>query len=67
MVAIKLSELKNGEYFTRKPVEFPEDRQVLIRNEYDRSTKKYSVTRFDDVNREMFLKGSTIVYTGFTF
>ena len=68
MVAIKLSELKKGEYFTRKPVEYPTDHQVLIRGEYDRTTKKYENPHFDDAwSNGVMLKGSTVVYTGFTF
>lgn len=62
-----LKELKQGEYFTLKPIECPTDRQVFIRGEYERSEKKYSCGRFDDISYERFLKGTTIVYTDFTF
>lgn len=67
MVAIKLSELKKGDFFTRKPLENPSEKQVLIRDNYDRTEKKFSCIHFDDICDEIFLKGSTVVYTGFTF
>ena len=67
MVAIKLSELKKGDFFTRKPCEYPSDKQVLIRDDYDRSSKKFSCIHFDDICNEIFLKGATVVYTDFTF
>lgn len=62
-----LKELKQGEYFTLKPIEYPTDRQVFIRGEYERSEKKYCCGRFDDISYCRFLKGTTIVYTDFTF
>lgn len=62
-----LKNLKNGEFFTRKPNEYPEDRQVLIRSNYCKENKKFSCYHFDDVNKEIFLKGETIVYTDFIF
>ena len=68
MVAIKLSELKKGEYFTRKPLEYPTDHQVLVRGDYDRSSKRYENPHFDDFGSNgVMLKGSTIVYTDFIF
>ena len=67
MKAIKLSELKKGEYFTRKPVEYPTEKQVLIKGDYCRQDKKYNACHFDDINAEIMLKGSTVVYTDFIF
>lgn len=62
-----LKDLKRGEFFTLKPVEYPRESQVYIRGEYDRSTKKYACSKFSDVNYERLLKGTTTVYTEFTF
>lgn len=68
MVAIKLSELKKGDFFTRKPVEYPTEKQVLIRGDYDRSTKRFENPHFDDAwSNGVMLKGSTVVYTDFIF
>ena len=62
-----LKEIKRGEFFTRKSIENPTESQVWIRGEYDREQKKYECTRFDDINRTIYLKGATTVYTEFTF
>lgn len=67
MKAITLKELKAGEWFTRKPIEEPKESQVFIRRDYCRQDKKYSCERFSDMNSEIFLKGSTVVYTDFIF
>lgn len=40
-----VKQLKQGEYFTRKPIAEPKENQVYIRGEYDRSTKKYICTK----------------------
>lgn len=62
-----IRELKKGDLFTLKPIDEPKASQVWVRGEYDRSTKRYSVTSWDDVNRERFLKGSHEAFTEFTF
>lgn len=62
-----IKELKKGEFFTIKPIENPTEKQVYIRGDYDRSTKKYSCGRFDDICYEREFKGDKVVYTGFTF
>ena len=41
MKAIKLKDLKQGEWFTRKPIEKPTEKQVFIRRDYIRQDKKY--------------------------
>ena len=41
--------------------------QVYIRGEYDRETKKYCCGKFSDSGYSRLLKGSTLVYTDFTF
>jgi len=41
--------------------------RVWIRGAYDRTTKRYSVTAWDDMNRETFKAKGTRVNVGFTF
>lgn len=67
MYAIQLKALKKGDFFTKKPIPYPTEKQVFIRGDYDRETKKYSCTKFSDFCAEQFLKGDTIVYTDFIF
>lgn len=65
MTAIK--DLKRGDFFTKKQIEYPTDRQVWVRGEYDRSLKAYECYRFDDVNAFCYISGKTLVYTDFIF
>ena len=60
-------DLKPGEWFTLKPIEEPKESQVYIRGEYDRSERKYECGKFSDISYSRYLKGSTPVYTDFTF
>ena len=66
---MKLKDLKRGEYFTRKPMheQAAKPLQVYIKEDYDRSTKKYWCQKWDDISKGMGLKGDTEVYTDFTF
>lgn len=67
MKKIKIKDLKKGDYFTLKEIEYPDEKQVYIKGDYERSEKKYSVYKFYDVNSERLLKGEKEVYIGFTF
>ena len=67
MKQVMLKELKKGDFFTLKEIEYPEDRQVWVRGDYERSEKKYSCYKFWDTNHESFKKGTTKVWTDFTF
>lgn len=62
-----LKEIKNGDLFTLKPVEEPKETQVYIKGEYDRTEKKYNCGKWSDISYSRLLKGSTVVYVGFTF
>ena len=42
----KIKDLKRGNYFTFKDVDFPNDSQVWVRDEYDRESRKYLVYCF---------------------
>lgn len=64
---MKLKELKQGDWFTLKPIENPKESQVYIRGEYDRTEKKYDCGKFSDISYSRLLKGDTEVYTEFTF
>ena len=65
--SVKLSTLKRGEMFTLKDISQPSGKQVWIKDEYDRTEKKYLITNFDDFNRFRLIKGNTVVYTDFWF
>ena len=60
--AATLKDIKRGEYFKLK-----ENGKVYVRDEYDRSTKKYLYYDFDDVNNWHEAKGSRTVIVDFTF
>lgn len=67
MTSILLKDLKPGAWFTRKPNEAPKEKQVFIKEYYERSEKKYFCSRYSDINDGLFLKGSTVVYIDFYF
>lgn len=62
-----VKDLKKGDFFTKKQIEFPSDRQVWVRGEYDRSEKRYECYRFADVNDVCYISGAKEVYTDFIF
>jgi len=59
--------LKKGDWFTKKDLSDPTEMQVWIRGDYDRSSKRYSIICFGDINKEQFVKPETTAYTDFTF
>ena len=70
MKAVKLKDVKRDELFQRNTT----TSKVYIKVEYvrgydylGRKLNKYSCTDWDDINREIFLKGDTIVYIDMTF
>ena len=60
---VPLRELKAGTFFRRKP----NAAKVYVRGEYLPGEKIFSCIDYGDINREMFLKGSTPVFVGFCF
>lgn len=62
-----IKELKKGDFFTKKPIKCPNEKQVFIRGEYDRELKKYECIRFDDINNVQYLKGDKEIFTDFIF
>lgn len=67
MEPIRLKDLKRGEWFIRKPNEYPKEKQVFIRGDYIRGTHKYECQRFSDISDAIYLKDETIVYVDFVF
>ena len=63
----KVKDLKKGMFFTKKPLEFPTDRQVWIRGNYCRDIKKYECICFDDINYITHISGDKPAYLNFTF
>ena len=63
MNQVKLSQVKPGEYVMRKP----DSKTIFVKGAYDKSTKAFSLTDTEDMNREIFLKSSALVYVGFTY
>ena len=65
--AIALRHLNVGDLVKRKP----NAKAVYIINHRNKATKtrlaEYSLSDYEDMNREIFLKEDTIVYTGFTY
>jgi hypothetical protein len=64
---MKIAELHQGDFFTKKPIEDPKESQVWIRGAYDRSHKKYECQNFADANRFCYLKRDAEVYTDLVF
>lgn len=68
MKTCTIKELKKGDFFTLKNYgEYPDEKRVYVRGDYERSERKYSCTKWSDFCAETFKKGTTIVYTDFTF
>ena len=64
---LTLGALKKGDWFTLKPIANPKDSQVYEKGDYDRSEKKYSCGRRDDISYERMLKKDTPVFVDFTY
>lgn len=63
MQAMKLKDVKRGEFIKRKP----DANKTFTKGEYDREFKKYRCDDQDDISRDILLGGNTIVYVGFTY
>ena len=62
-----LRSLEKGEFFTKKPVEFPKESQVWVKGDYVRSLKAYECYKWEDVNHVGYISGKTLVYTDIVF
>jgi hypothetical protein len=64
MQTAMIKDLPKGEFFKRKP----DANKVYIRDEYFRNTKKYQCDDTTDIwGNGIQLKGTTVVYIGFTY
>ena len=63
MENIKLSEVKKGDYIKRKS----DSKQVWIRDDYDRGSKKFILINTDDIGHSMLMKGSKLVFIDFDY
>lgn len=62
-----IKQLKKGEWFTIKPIAEPSERQVYIRGEYDRESKRYICGCFWDIADYRAYNGDKKVYVDFIF
>ena len=62
---ITIKELKKSkeEFFKLKP----NSKVVYIVNHYDRASKSYSISPFEDCNKESFIKSNRKIYVGFCY
>ena len=67
VVKMKIKELKKGDFFTKKSIEYPKENQVFIRGDYDRSLKKFEIIRFSDCNDVQFISGEKEIFVDFIF
>ena len=58
-----LRDIKQGDYVKRKPGASA----VYVRGHYDPRSRTYSLTDVEDINREIFLRGSTQLFIGFDY
>jgi len=58
-----LADLPKGEYFTLRK----DTTVVYSKGDYDRSAKAWLCPKAEDISIERALKGTAIVYTGFTY
>ena len=59
--------MKKGEWFTLKPIAYPSDNQVYIKDDYDRESRKFACGRCDDISYTKYVSGDKLVYTDFIY
>lgn len=64
---VEIKKVKEGDYFTLKPIPEPKESQVWVKGGYDRSYKEYDAYKYSDVNSYRGFKANKKVYVGFTF
>ena len=65
MIVKALKDLDNDEVFKLKPT--TNNKAVWIKGEYNRSTGKYFVTKYSNINLDTLKDGNTLVFTNFIF
>jgi hypothetical protein len=63
MQAITLRDVKPGEFVRRKP----DAKKTYVKEAYDRTTKTFCLQDFDDISRQVYVKGDKLVWIGFDF
>lgn len=63
----KIKDLKKGDFFTLKPIEYPKENQVWIKGDFERIGRKYSCINYTDMNYERFFSGDKEVFLDFEF
>jgi hypothetical protein len=58
-----VEQIKAGQYVRRTQ----RASKTYVRGQYDRSTGRYSLIDCDDINREIFVRKGTPLFTGFTY
>ena len=64
---VKIKELKKGDFFTLRDIQYPTSSQVYVRGDYIREVKKYSCYKFNDINAERLFLGDKLVFADFIF
>lgn len=64
---MKIKDLKKGEYFKTINAKGVVSVCVYVRGDYERSSRRYSAVKFEDVNNERFFKPEQEVTTEFEF
>lgn len=66
---MRLRDIPKGSYFSFVQGDDPGKtcKQVWVKDDYDRSTRKYNIHRFDDVNHEVQRNSSSLVTIDITF
>lgn len=59
---VLLREVKKGDL-----VRLRKNGGVYIRGDYDRESKRYELTKWDDVSKTSYYRGDRKVFIGFTF
>lgn len=65
---MKLRDLKKtGEVYFKRVINGKPSKTIYFVNYYERSLKKYSVSKYEDVNYEVFLKADAEITIDFIF
>lgn len=67
MIQTTIRQLKRNDFFTFKPKEECQERNVYVRGDYDPRCKKYWYAPYSDIMNERYIKGDRVVYTDFIF
>lgn len=64
MKPVLLKQVKKGDVFKLSPTE---SATIWVRDDYNRTDKKYEMSQYYDVGKWTMRRGETIVYVGFDF